>query len=253
MYTRCPGCHTVHPVNAALLAGGGGRYRCGKCNKVSNALESLFDEWPDAGARAPAAGEMPVLGLSLDLAAADALQAPADDAGGPPEEAAGSRRANRRTRLIRAAWITAAIVILIVVAFRVAEFQGVPLPERIGTAMALLRPGPQTAPVDDSFRDLDRIHLVSRELTSHPGQPGRLRLSATIVNRASRSQPYPDLEILLLDAGGQVVASQRFVPGDYLAADRPANAKMAPHAYLPLALDLEDPGEQAVGFELRFH
>jgi hypothetical protein len=196
---------------------------------------------------------MPVLGLSLDLAAADAQRAPADGANDPPEDVASAGRANRRTRLIRTAWITVALAILVVVAFRVAEFQGVSLPERIGAVTALLRPGPQTAPVDDSFRDLDRIHLVSRELTSRPGQPGRLRLSATIVNRAPRSQPYPDLEVLLLDAGGQVVASQRFAPGDYLAADRPANAKMAPHAYLPLALDLEDPGEQAVGFELRFH
>ena len=54
MYTRCPGCHTVHPVNAALLASGGGRYRCGKCNKVNNALEALFDLIYAAAARVAA-------------------------------------------------------------------------------------------------------------------------------------------------------------------------------------------------------
>ena len=56
MYTRCPACHTVHPVNASLLAQGGGKYRCGKCNKSANALESLFDEWPEPGDKPPGAG-----------------------------------------------------------------------------------------------------------------------------------------------------------------------------------------------------
>ena len=56
MFTRCPGCHTVHPVNAALLARGGGRYRCGKCNRAGNALDALFDDWPEAGEAPPAAG-----------------------------------------------------------------------------------------------------------------------------------------------------------------------------------------------------
>ena len=70
MFTRCTACHTVHPVNAALLAQGGGRYRCGKCKQVNDALASLFDEWPAAGDRPPTAGDVPVLGLSIDLEAA---------------------------------------------------------------------------------------------------------------------------------------------------------------------------------------
>ena len=102
------------------------------------------------------------------------------------------------------------------------------------------------------FRDLDLIHLVSRELAGDPAQPGMLRLQATIVNRASKSQPYPDLEVVLFDAAGEPLASYDFQPGDYLAASAEAGAEMSPHAYLPLTLELEDPGVQAVGFELNF-
>ena len=58
---------TVHPVNAALLAQGSGRYRCGKCNKTSNALEHLFDDWPAAGDKPAGAGDLPVLGLNIDF------------------------------------------------------------------------------------------------------------------------------------------------------------------------------------------
>jgi predicted Zn finger-like uncharacterized protein len=272
VYTRCPGCHTVHPVNAALLASGGGRYRCGKCNKVSNALEALFDAWPAAGARAPILGQLPVLGLTLDLQAAARSRRSADgaDAGegqgessadnaAADEAGAGHRGAGLRW-LVRVTWITAALVIAVVVAFQVAEFQGEPLLERAPLRSTIERLGLGEEPAAAPFRDLERIHVVSRELRSHPTLPGRLRLSATIVNRAARAQPWPDLEITLLDAAGQQVVRTQFSPADYLAAgsaagratDSAAGAGMTPQAYLPLTLDLDDPGRQAVGFELEF-
>jgi predicted Zn finger-like uncharacterized protein len=275
VYTRCPGCHTVHPVNAALLASGGGRYRCGKCNKVSNALEALFDAWPAAGARAPMVGQLPVLGLTLDLQAAARSRRSADaaragdatdvaagvEAGVEAGDEAGEERRGTGLRwLVRLAWITAALVIAVVVAFEVAEFQGQPLLERAPLRSAMeglgLREPPSAAP----FRDLGRIHVVSRELRSHPTLPGRLRLNATIVNRAAQAQPWPDLEITLLDAAGQQVAQRRFSPAEYLAeggaaaetSSEAATGGMAPQAYLPLVLVLEDPGRRAVGFELEF-
>lgn len=263
MFTRCPGCHTVHPVNAALLAGGVGRYRCGKCNKVNNALEALFDEWPAAGARAPTAGELPVLGLSLDLqAAARSRQSP----GLAPDQAhdavaAGAAGGGGARWLVRLGWITGAVALALVIAFQASRFFGEPLLERAPLRAAMERLGLREPPAAEPYRDLGLIHLVSRELRSHPDQPGRLRLSATIVNRAPRPQPWPDLEVTLVDAAGQAVSRQRFAPADYLA---PGNkwgyqsggaapgTGMAPQAYLPLVLELEDPGMQAVGFELEF-
>lgn len=242
MYTRCPGCHTVHPLNAALLAGGGGTYRCGKCSKVNNALESLFDSWPDPGANPPKKGELPVLGLQLDLdAAADDRQAPhATDTRG------------RAGHLRRLALIVAAASLLLVIGFEVAEFQGRPLLARPVVEGALVRLGLREPPPVEPWRDLEQIHLVSRELRTHPNLPGQLQLTATVVNRANRSQPYPDIEVTLLGASGAVMLRRLFTPEDYLAADQVSNAAMAPGAYLPLAVDLDDPGAQAVGFELQF-
>lgn len=252
MFTRCPGCHTVHPVNAALLATGAGSYRCGKCNKLNNALESLFDEWPAPGAQPPKTGDPPVLGASIDLTAAakarqDPLQtADSDQATMDPARVGATRW------LLRTAWIAGAIAILLIAMVQWARFQGEPPLERSSIRSSLVRAGLLSPPPLAPFRDLDRIHLVSRELRSHPTLPGRLRLSATLVNRATRSQPYPDIDVALLDAAGEVVLRQRFVPSDYLAPDASAAGELAPHAYLPLVLDLEDPGVRAVGFELEF-
>jgi predicted Zn finger-like uncharacterized protein len=254
VFTRCPGCHTVHPVSAALLAGGKGRYRCGKCNKINNALEALFDQWPKAGARPAAAGEMPVLGLSLDLEAAAKLRepsaTPAEDA---DETGAAKARGKAARLLLRTAWVAGGIVVAAVVAYQWAEFRGRPLLPGASADAALERLGLKEPPPAAVFRDLESIHLVNRELRSHPFIPGRLRLNATIVNRAGRSQPYPGIEVTLLDAAGQVLSQERFVPADYLAAGSvPANG-MTPQAYLPLTLELADPGVRAVGFELQFH
>ena len=70
MYTRCQACHTVHPINAELLSRAAGQYRCGKCKKLSNALDALFDEWPSAGetvVNSRPDTQAPVLGGSLAL------------------------------------------------------------------------------------------------------------------------------------------------------------------------------------------
>lgn len=253
MYTRCPGCHTVHPVNAALLAAGSGRYRCGKCNKVSNAVESLFDQWPQAGDRPVPPGDIPVLGLSLDLEGAARSRTSPADAGFDEAETRIEASGGAGSRwLVRSAWIVGAIVVLAVIAWQWTEFQGDPLLERPQVRAALVRLGLQSPPPAKPFRDLDKIHIVSRELSSHPRRSGQLRLSATIVNRATRKQPYPDIEVTLLDASGRALLQRRFAPADYLDPGSAPGASMVPHAYLPLAVDLADPGPRAVGFELEF-
>ncbi len=212
-----------------MLARGRGKYRCGKCNTASNALEALFDDWPEAGSAPPAAG------LS----------------GEPPEAPRPPSRAGRW--LLRAAWLVGGMAIGAVVIIKGSEFAGQPLVAPGEIDAALQEIGLVEAPPHTVFRDLGMIHLVSRQLVSDPERPGLLQLEATIVNRASRSQPYPDLEVVLFDAEGARLADYAFAPADYLAANVPPGADMAPQAYLPISLALDDPGVQAVGFELNFH
>jgi len=245
MYTRCKGCHTVHPVNASLLATAGGKFRCGKCKKTGNALEALFDEWPDAGARPAATGPIPDLGLSIDLASAKASRTGEDE---PAEiEPAGGK-----APITRIAWITMAVVITVAIGYQLADYFDTPLLELPVVQSAASRFGLQEPPAATEFRDLSQIHMVSRELRSHPVRADTLQLTATIVNRAPTAQPYPDLEVILLDASGQPVSRVLFHPADYLAEDASGNSGMTPQAYLPLVLELSDPGREAVGFELKF-
>lgn len=173
---------------------------------------------------------MPDLGLSIDLEQAKSARSGEDEgSAGVPAKRWGS--------LTRIAWITMALIVSVAVAFELAEFYDRTLLE---------------LPSEQAFRDLSQVHLVSRELRSHPSRADMLRLTATIVNRASKAQPYPDLEVILLDASGQAVGRSLFSPLDYLSGDAAEKPGMTPQAYLPLVLDLADPGQEAVGFELNF-
>lgn len=254
MYARCPGCSTVHPVNATILAQNGGRVRCGKCNTTFNALESLFDDWPEAGNKPASSGELPVLGIEIKLEEAGQARLNPEGAalkGSAPEAPPAKSRIGRF--FIRTSWLIGGLVVGAVIIFKVAEFSGHPVLEPEEVDAALIRLGITEAEQKTVYRDLELIHLVSRELEADPANPGQLRLEATIVNRAPKSQPYPDLEVILFDTEGAALATYRFEPADYLARDSLPEADMSPQAYLPLVLQLDDPGVQAVGFELNFH
>lgn len=245
MYTRCKGCHTVHPVNASLLARASGKFRCGKCNKTGNALEALFDEWPEAGDKPPKTGPIPDLGLAIDLD-----EARVSRSGDDHENL--DVPVKRRSKVARVAWITMALVVFVAVAFELADFFGQPLLELPAVQSVATRLGFKDPPPAEPFRDLSQIHLVSRDLRSHPAREGLLQLTATIVNRANRTQPYPELEVILFDASGQQVGRELFAPSAYLSETTAKNSGMTPQAYLPLVLELADPGNEAVGFELNF-
>jgi hypothetical protein len=103
------------------------------------------------------------------------------------------------------------------------------------------------------LRDPASIQLVSRDMHTHPTRTGILVLSLTFVNLAERSQAFPILKISLLDATNQVIARRYFQPQEYLRPGADIASGLSTDVFLPVLLELGDPGEQAVGFEIEFH
>ena len=252
MHTRCPGCQAVHPVTAAVLAQGNGLYRCGHCRKVSNALQNLFDHWPDAD-EAPVSAQfkqrqLPVLGSEHPLETPPAgedeedFELPDDllEAWGEP------------TSRSRRNWAIAAGAMAVVTLLNVVFVSGDALLAQPSIRGALQGMGLVEAPAAQTWRDLDLLHLASSEMHSHPTLDDTLVLNATIVNRADRAQPYPALQITLLDAQAQPLAARVFVPEEYLPDGAGAQTGMPPGDYLPVIMELRDPGSHAVGFEMNF-
>ena len=257
MYTRCQACHTVHPINAELLSRAAGQYRCGKCKKLSNALDALFDEWPSAGetvVNSRPDTQAPVLGGSLALEIEEEGEL-------TPEEAALLTRhdsdrnpdSQARKTWLRATWISTGIMVVLIASYSVSSYFGVFSFDHPAVEQSLVRIGLKDAPPQQPFRDSESIEIVSRELLSHPMRPKVLLLNATIVNRASQAQPYPDIDVRLFDLNNEVISERRYRPTDYLTSSAELRSGMTPGAYLRFSLEMLDPADRAVGFELEFH
>ena len=80
--------------------------------------------------------------------------------------------------------------------------------------------------------------------------PGALRLRASIINKASRAQPFPLLRVTLEDRFGAQIARGEFAPSDYLPGRAAPQGMLEPGARADADLMLDDPGSQAVGFEI---
>ncbi len=255
MYTRCQGCHTVHPVNAALLSRARGQYRCGRCQKLANALDALFDEWPSAGDAVIPHGEPPVLGGAVALE-----QVQVDDGELSPEEAALladppelAEQPGSKSPWLRLSWISLGVMLILASVYTAGTYFGKIHLDREVVDESLVRMGVKDAPPEQPFRDTSSIELVSREMLSHPQRPRVLMLNATIVNRAPQPQPYPDIQVHLFDLDNEIISERRFRPTDYLTSTSALRNGMTPDAYLRFTLEMLDPGDRAVGFELEFH
>jgi predicted Zn finger-like uncharacterized protein len=254
VFTRCPACHTVHPLNAELLARGSGKFRCGKCHKVSNALEALFDQWPDSSQQGPQAGELPELGMSLSLHATggDSTHPEETDAG---SDTAGAPTGNRHpgSAWLRVLWIAAALVLTLVVGLYVAKFLQLPMLHHPLLQPLLVTLGIEQGAEVSPAPGRGTVELLARSMKPHPYRTGVLQLTASIASRSADVQVYPDVEVTLMDIRGRQLSRKLFKPADYLTSTAQLRSGMAPGAHLTFTLEIADPGNAATGFELQFH
>lgn len=102
---------------------------------------------------------------------------------------------------------------------------------------------------------VDIAHIKSSNLVvrSNPEFAGALVVDAIIYNRATFSQPFPLLELRFADINGNLIASRRFKPGEYLSGELAGVSEMPSQTPIHISLDILDPGSKAVNYSLSFH
>lgn len=99
--------------------------------------------------------------------------------------------------------------------------------------------------------DLAAFELRQLGAASDPGQAGRIKVRASIVNRAPFAQPYPLLRLTLQDRFGSTIGARNLVPQEYLpGAATDASGLLGPSQRADAEVVFVDPGRDAVGFEL---
>lgn len=99
--------------------------------------------------------------------------------------------------------------------------------------------------------NLDQIVLVSRSIRQHPGRDNALIITTGIMNNSDQSQLFPALQVKMSNLDGEIVAMRRFLPAEYLD-EQVIDSGMLPHVLVPVTLELQSPGKNAVTFEVGF-
>ena len=100
--------------------------------------------------------------------------------------------------------------------------------------------------------DIGKIELLGQDIRTHPKTDKALLVSATIINNASYTQPYPGLQLSFSDINGVKVATRHFLPKDYLPSKFTSKKGMESNIPIQLEIELVDPGKSAVNFEFDF-
>jgi hypothetical protein len=100
--------------------------------------------------------------------------------------------------------------------------------------------------------DLDRYEVLGATAATNPGASGRgnLVITARIRNRGTLAQPYPQVQLRLLDRWERTVGRRAFAPADYSSSSVSPEAMLAPGASITAELVVVDPGPDAAGFEI---
>jgi predicted Zn finger-like uncharacterized protein len=255
VYTLCPQCQTVFRVTAAQLKARDGQVRCGRCQHVFRADQHLIERPPEGTTRPKTATRKRVPRKSARPAAGIETTSPSPVAVAEPvRDTAGDSTPwphTRATRTQSVYWSVGALALLLVLLGQVVVFYGTELvraaPLLRTTVSQLCRtlPCQRLAPTD-----MHRLDLVETQVTPHPRYDRALRVKATVVNRAERAQPYPLLEVTLIDSQGNVVARRAYPPREYLRKPETIAAGLPPQVAVSAQLDITSPGPQANGFEI---
>jgi hypothetical protein len=103
-----------------------------------------------------------------------------------------------------------------------------------------------------SLRDPESIEMLNRNVYTHPNEKNALMITATMINHASYSQALPDVKIDFSSTRGEVVASRRFKPAEYLPPDDDNSRLMQPDLPVSFSLEIVDPGKDAITYEFMF-
>jgi hypothetical protein len=214
MFTRCPNCYQKQQLTVEQLRVTRAIMSCPACAIPFDALELLSETDPDGRRDAP----KPTIDIPIEL----------------PWE--------KPPQLSSPHWRSGAMAGLVLLMVQLLYFNSGDLSQNTKlrhNAARFCRPLGCRLP---AYKNADELGIVHSSLDLLPNQSHLFK--ALIMNQAAFDQPYPNINLKLLDYNGGPFAQQTFRPQDYLF--NPQAATMAPDANVELKLNIA-PTATAVG------
>ena len=103
-----------------------------------------------------------------------------------------------------------------------------------------------------SLINVDAIQSRKLVVRTDPDNRSQLVVNAVIINRADFEQPFPAIALTFSNLNGDVVAQSIFTPDEYLAGEGQNLSAMPKDTPVRIAIDIRDPGKDAVNYNLNF-
>lgn len=273
--TQCPTCLTRFKVSDEQLEAHQGLVRCGRCQAVFNATESLQDDKPTPQmalpiepeaalpdeTSAPHAASDPEHEPSLaeearyewhdpELPAADEVPAVSLAQAIRVEEIPPSLATQSGTRPQWPWMVGSAFMILMLLAQAAYFFRVEIAAKQPGLKPALLA---YCRLLGCSVPLPQKVELMSIEssfLEADPVQSGVITLNALLRNHAPYPQAYPMMELTLTDAEDKPLARRIFRPGEYLKPDAHEESGLMSNRELGIKLNLDTADLKPSGYRL---
>jgi predicted Zn finger-like uncharacterized protein len=262
MYTQCPECLSVFSVDARTIAQAHGFVMCGHCGAGFDCISTLADQLPpepftELPSHEPGV-EPPRVELVVYRPQPQTAQVVVANEASTRDDFADLvvtprfARDRRKDKPRRWPWISACFLLLLGLLGQIGwalrdtmvadPTVGPLLQQACATLNCTLPP----------VRDVGKLRLLARDVQTHPTVPNALLISASVRNDAAFTQPWPVVTIRLSDANGKVIAMRRLNPSEYLDDVDALRRGIGPGATSALIFEVEDPGHQAVAFDLGF-
>lgn len=242
LVTRCPRCRTVFMVRPEQLAVRKGVVRCGRCDTVFRARTRPMGATPAPASR----------GATREAAGTTTAESGIEVAAEATADATVGVSTRTRARLSSLLWLTGLIVLTIAALAQLLRTGAPTLVVWAPFAQPWLAQA--CVPLGCEARlplDLRRLDLVSASVAVDARNAHKLRVEATLVNRATHLQAWPVLELSLSDIHGAILARRAYAPGDYLGNQDMLDSGPPPGIAIPIEFAIERPGADPDGYELR--
>ena len=100
------------------------------------------------------------------------------------------------------------------------------------------------------IQNVNTIGTQHLRIQPHPSLKGALLVELLLVNKADYDQPFPDLLLSFRDLNNRTIASRKFTTEQYLSGEMAGQKIMPRHTPIHIALEIVDPGSEAVNYQL---
>ena len=262
METSCPHCGSRYFISDNQLQAALGRVKCGECEEVFNALQSLksFE-----GKLPPDYQSKPVVNKNSEAIkrAAMANSHPVEPATSTERrvderrsdlslhEAMYGHERNSLASFIPFFWFIGILMLVVIGIAQAVYYHRYQLIDKPSYQQQVLKLCELVPCAELEFSSINQIKLLERNVFTHPVASDALMVSGSFVNQAPFPQKFPNMLVSLFDIRGDLIANRVFEPAEYLQ-----NNKNIPvlEANKPVQFRLEvvDPGTDALTYEFEF-